>query len=235
MEAPRVSCILPTTDRPDFVAQALRCFQRQTYGSRELVVVDDGKEPVGHLLPDDPRVRYVRLDRPVTLGAKLNVGVEAARGALIQKLDDDDYYAPGFLAATVGALDGRAVGAVAACASFLVLLAETGEVRHAGSGWFAGATLCFHRALWERRPFRDERRAVDWFFLQDHAPQRVALRDPELFMVVRHNHGHTWTHTGGESVEALFRRCALYRKPLRALVPGEDLAFYDRLRRSRAA
>lgn len=230
MDVPRVSCVLATADRPDFLRQALRCFLRQTYPDRELIVVDDGAVLVEPLIPDDPRIRYVGLSRPRTLGAKLNCGVALATGELIQKLDDDDYYHPDFLAATAGALAGEGEGAVAACGSFLVLMAETGEVRRVGGGWFAGATLAFPRVLWARRPFRDVTKGEDWFFLEDHAPRRIALRRPELFMAVRHGRGHTWTRAGGHDVDAVFRRLPRYPTPLRTLVPPEALAFYEGLR-----
>jgi glycosyltransferase involved in cell wall biosynthesis len=60
---PLISCIMPTRNRPQFVPQAVWYFLRQDYERRELVVVDDGRTPVRHLLPDDERIRYLRLDR----------------------------------------------------------------------------------------------------------------------------------------------------------------------------
>ena len=39
---PLISCIMPTRDRPHFVAQAVRYFRRQDHPALELVVVDDG-------------------------------------------------------------------------------------------------------------------------------------------------------------------------------------------------
>ena len=41
-----VSCLMPTADRPDLVRFALATFARQDVPGRELVVVDDGDEPV---------------------------------------------------------------------------------------------------------------------------------------------------------------------------------------------
>jgi hypothetical protein len=57
---PLVSCIMPTCDRRSFVPQAIRYFQRQDYPARELVIVDDGLEPVRDLLPADPRIASPR-------------------------------------------------------------------------------------------------------------------------------------------------------------------------------
>ena len=80
---PLVSCIMPTHDRRRFVPLALHYFLRQDYPHRELVVVDDGADPVADLIPDDPRIRYIRLNRRLSVGAKRNHAVRGARGELI--------------------------------------------------------------------------------------------------------------------------------------------------------
>src|SRR5262245_52787970 len=59
---PLASCIMPTCDRRSFVPQAIRCFQRQDYRNLELVIVDDGVDPIGDCIPEDSRIRYFRLD-----------------------------------------------------------------------------------------------------------------------------------------------------------------------------
>jgi glycosyltransferase involved in cell wall biosynthesis len=88
-----VSCILPTFNRRRFVAQAIRHFQRQDYTERELIVVDDGTDPVEDLAGGDPRIRYIRLDRRLTVGAKRNLACREARGEIIVHWDDDDWMA----------------------------------------------------------------------------------------------------------------------------------------------
>ena len=60
---PLVSCIMPTYNRRPFVPGAIAYFARQEYPNRELIVADDGTDAVGDLVPDDPRVRYLRLER----------------------------------------------------------------------------------------------------------------------------------------------------------------------------
>jgi len=241
--APLVSCVLATTDRHRFFARAVKNFQRQDFGSRELVVVDDGKQPVAELVPDDPRIRYIRLSEPRTLGYKLNAGIDAARGRIIQKFDDDDYYHPEFLSTTVVALEGHdPARALVAFDCFLVLVARTGHLTFSGHGWCAGATFCFDKALWRQRAFRDQPRAVDWRFLEDTRPERIKIRKPHLFIHVRHGLGHLWRKMGANSpappgdydVTGYFQGCARYRQELRTLVPREDFEFYDALRREAA-
>src|ERR1700730_16722089 len=93
-----VSCVMATSNRPSFFRQALNYFERQTYPSRELIVVDDGEVTVCDLCAGQGLVRYCCLDRHTETGTKRNIGVEQARGSIIHKVDDDDYYSPDFLA-----------------------------------------------------------------------------------------------------------------------------------------
>ena len=72
---PFVSRVMPTCDRRDFIEAAIRCYQEQTYRRRELVILDDGKDHIQDLVPDDPSIRY--LIRParekMVTGAKRNL------------------------------------------------------------------------------------------------------------------------------------------------------------------
>jgi glycosyltransferase involved in cell wall biosynthesis len=87
------SCILPTYNRRSFVAQAIDYFRRQDYPDRELIIVDDGTDPVEDLASHDPTIRYLRLDARQTVGAKRNLACREARGEIILHWDDDDWMA----------------------------------------------------------------------------------------------------------------------------------------------
>ena len=221
---PLISCVLVTRDRPGFVRQALRCFAAQRYPRKELVVVDDGEAAVGGLCNGAAGVTYVRVKGPVPTGTKLNLGVEIARGDILQKLDDDDYYAPGFLSRAAAQLTraGTPDTLVAWCC-FMVLIAGERRLYYSGHGWKTGGTLCFHRALWQRTPFRDLYRSSDSWFLRDNTPTIARVCDPMQYLVVRHG-ANTWNEIAGqESVEAYFRkhprRCGLARIVGRTNVP----------------
>lgn len=224
-----VSCILATGNRPNFVRQALRCFGRQTYDQSELIVIDDGEPPVADLCEGLPRIRYVWLDEPTSLGNKLNLGVQHARGTIIQKLDDDDYYAPGFLARAVENLPfASRERSIVAWDCFLVVIVGEPHLRHSGHGWAAGGTLCFSRELWERAPFRDVPCNVDHWFFMDHHPKVVRVCAPEMYVLVRHG-GNTWKTMHGRLVEEVFRQKPIYSKTLDELVEPGDRGFYRSL------
>jgi hypothetical protein len=96
---PLISCIMPTRNRSEWVRQSLDYFARQDYPNRELIIIDDGSDDLDAVLPSDPRIRYIRSLRPISIGAKRNLGCEAAVGTIIVHWDDDDWYAPNRLSA----------------------------------------------------------------------------------------------------------------------------------------
>jgi len=217
---------MATGNRPGFVRQLLRCFARQTYADRELIVADDGDPPVGRLCRGVPGVRYLRLTQPATMGGKLNLAAEAARGEILHKIDDDDFYHADFLAASAAALPRDRENVVVARCCFLVLLRGDPALRHSGHGWKAGGTLCFPRAMWRRTPFRDAPRSVDSWFLKDHSPEIIRLCHPEQYILVRHG-ANTWNQVTTGDTDTYFRARPPYEKSLREVVPPEDWRFYS--------
>ncbi len=86
--------------------RALESVLDQTYPDAfEILVVDDGSPvPVrdtmrGVGMPESPAVRWLRTDRNNGLVHALNVGIREARYALIARLDADDRWLPGKIAA----------------------------------------------------------------------------------------------------------------------------------------
>jgi glycosyltransferase involved in cell wall biosynthesis len=155
--APLVTCIMPTADRHGFVARSIELFLRQDYPARELLILDDGAQPVAGLVPADPRVRYVYLEQRLVLGAKRNLACELARGALICHWDDDDWQAPHRLSAQVALLLGRGAD-LCGIDRELYWSPETGEAwlyayPPSLRPWVAGNSLCYRRALWAASPF----------------------------------------------------------------------------------
>ncbi len=104
MEKPLISCIMPTKNRREFVAQALHYFEKQDYPNKELVVVDDGDDLVVDLVSSHPYVRYLAPQYAHTVGVKRNIACEAAQGEIICHWDDDDWYAPSRLSYQVAPL-----------------------------------------------------------------------------------------------------------------------------------
>ncbi|WP_158862755.1 glycosyltransferase family 2 protein [Leifsonia sp. AG29] len=114
----QVAVVTRTRDRIVLLRRALDSIAAQTFRDFQLVVVNDGGDPapVDELISrldglGDPIV--VHNTRSVGREEAVNVGVRASDSALIAILDDDDTWAPGFLAATVSHLSSTDDGGVA--------------------------------------------------------------------------------------------------------------------------
>lgn len=114
--SPRVSVIIPTYNRPEYLRQAVESVLAQTYVDFEVIVVDDGStDNTAEVMAtfDDRRVHYI-FQQNAKLSAARNRGMKAARGEFIALLDDDDLFLPHKLAAQVTFLDSHPeVGLVA--------------------------------------------------------------------------------------------------------------------------
>ena len=94
---PLVSTVIPTRNRPDLVARAVRCALDQTYPNLEVIVVIDGPDAATEAALraiGDPRVTVIALARNVGGSEARNIGVRATRGEWVALLDDDDEWFP---------------------------------------------------------------------------------------------------------------------------------------------
>lgn len=93
---PLVSVIMPTKDRPLFLADALRSLTQQRYTNWQAIVVNDGGCDVEGIVrsfdPQGDKIHYIALpDSRGHAGAR-NVALEFAQGEIITYLDDDNIY-----------------------------------------------------------------------------------------------------------------------------------------------
>lgn len=106
--APKVSVVIPTHNRGAMLPRAVQSVLSQTFEDLELIVVDDHSDDrTPQVLAGftDKRVRSLRHPRNVGQSKALNTGINAARGAYVAFLDDDDVWLPDKLALQVAALD----------------------------------------------------------------------------------------------------------------------------------
>jgi glycosyltransferase involved in cell wall biosynthesis len=208
---PLVSCIMPTGNRAAYVLQSIHYFQRQTYPSRELIIVDDGSDDLEAQLPDDPRIIYERVASGLTIGAKRNRACELARGALIAQWDDDDWYGPLRLEKQIEPLTSRAADISAftgtiffeldrwqfwTCAASLHRRLFVQDVH--------GGTLVFRRGVWENTArYPDRSLAEDAVFLNRairRGARLVQLSNEEQFIYLRHS-GNAWPFACGDYLD----------------------------------
>lgn len=99
----KVSVIIPTHKRPQYLGRAVDSVLSQTYDNVEAVVVDDNApgseerhftEKAMERYAGNSKVVYCLNEKPIGGGPARNKGIEAASGDYITFLDDDDIYLP---------------------------------------------------------------------------------------------------------------------------------------------
>lgn len=188
---PLVSCIMPTRNRRAFVGQAIWYFLRQDYPYKELIIVDDGEDAVGDLVPRDERIHYMHLAARRPVGAKRNLACEMSQGELIAHWDDDDWMSPYRLSVQVEEL--CAAGAdVCGARDLLHYRIDSGDAwlyRYppVERPWVAGCTLLYRRSAWAAHHFPEIDIGEDSAFVWQLAPERVhAIPDMSLYIALIH-------------------------------------------------
>jgi glycosyltransferase involved in cell wall biosynthesis len=230
-QKPLVSCIMPTANRGAFVPQAIQYFLRQDYPNRELIVVDDGADPVENLIPPDARVRYVRLERKHTIGAKRNLACENANGEIVVHWDDDDWMANWRLSYQVTNLLGQRAD-ICGLDKLVHYDAASNQAwqyvyPQGYRPWVAGNTLGYTKRLWSENPFPDLNIGEDTHFLWSRRSKKiVALRDNTFYVAL--------IHPGNTSPKQTQRACwhSYPTGELRDLI-GADWMFYANLLQDR--
>jgi|SRR5918996_1229523 glycosyltransferase involved in cell wall biosynthesis len=182
---------MPTRNRRNFVAQSISYFLRQDYPFKELIILDDGEDAVGDLLPDDERIRYVHLNQGLSLGAKRNLGCELSWGDFIAHWDDDDWNSPQRLRIQLAQL--RAAAAQACGISDLLhYCSATGQAwlyrpLPQQRSWVAGCTLLYRKSLWRNRSFPEVNVGEDSAFVLSCPPGKLLpLPDSTLYVSIVH-------------------------------------------------
>jgi glycosyltransferase involved in cell wall biosynthesis len=96
---PRVSVIMGAYNAQEYIAEALRSVEAQTYDDWEVVVCDDGStdDTYGIASAFGERVRIVQHAKNSGLAAARNSAVRDSNGELIALLDADDWWLPSYL------------------------------------------------------------------------------------------------------------------------------------------
>jgi len=200
-----VSCILPTSGRRPSVERAISAFTRQDHTSAELLILDDGPEPLGVLAERVPGVVYHRLERPMSTGAKRNLGAELARGDVLAGWGEDDWQASDRLSMQLAAL--HAAGADAAGPTAMLYYAPATRMAWSHRWpstrrpWLPSAAAMLTRSAWERSGFPEDAAPdgprTDW--LAPHG--RVTLtRTPLTIGIVDHDRQRTLGAGGARRV-----------------------------------
>jgi glycosyltransferase involved in cell wall biosynthesis len=118
MSEPFFTVAIPTKNRPDLVANAVRSVLEQTFADLELIVCDNSDggaetETTAALAQfDDPRLRIVRTDGTLAMHDNWERSVEEARGTYVGVLTDRSVYRPETLAVAHAEIERTGVAIV---------------------------------------------------------------------------------------------------------------------------
>ena len=101
MNSNKVSVIIPSFNRYNYLLNAITSIQNQTYDDYEIIVVNDGSTEDGYKSSELKNIsKVIHIDRNNTPNwggsrpAVRNYGISQASGDFIAFLDDDDYWLP---------------------------------------------------------------------------------------------------------------------------------------------
>ncbi|OAE40674.1 hypothetical protein A7J57_10470 [Agrobacterium tumefaciens] len=209
---PTVVSIVAATKRPEYIDRLVESITCQTWPDIDVALVTQGFSPenVNRILSKlNERKRgnifnVTHMEDPeITLGERLNWGVENTFGSFIAKFDDDDFYFPNYLSDAVMTFDLRPEASIVGKKEVIVYLEHIDKslVRMKGErGKFvdmvAGPTLLIRREVFEDVKFHHVNRGEDSGFLQACRKNglKIFASDSSNFLYYRTNASghHTW-------------------------------------------
>ena len=93
---PKVSIVIPTYNRADYLRITLQSIKNQTFRDFEVIVVDDGSpnDEAKEVCADFSFCKYVKIENSGGPAKPRNVGIDMAKGQYIAFVDDDDLWFP---------------------------------------------------------------------------------------------------------------------------------------------
>ncbi len=215
-----ISAVVPT-NRTHELDNVFANLGRQDHPATELVLVLHGLDT------DDDDVRrraaeagvqelqIVHADSALTLGACMNLGIDAAGGEFIAKMDDDNFYGARYLSDLLAAFSFTDAGIVGKWAHY-VWLRSTGAVvlrypdsEHRYERRIQGGSMLFAGDVARGLRFSDIPRAVDSDILDRALDDGVRVYSGDRYNYVStrgdDRHSHTWTVTDSTFLTATGR------------------------------
>ncbi|MNQ93364.1 GalNAc(5)-diNAcBac-PP-undecaprenol beta-1,3-glucosyltransferase [compost metagenome] len=191
MNTPYVSCIMPTANRQKFIPYAAEYFLTQDYRNVELVIIDDGKESIEHLLPKSRRISYFYTDPIGTIGKKRNYACERAKGEIIMHWDDDDWYASDWISRQLQALESSKsdICGLNDITFFSPLMGKFWRYADLQQErpWLSGATMAYRKNFWEAHPFKDLQVGEDYDYIWNSGATLFAHDYTDGFIATLHS------------------------------------------------
>lgn len=203
---PEITAITPTGDRPEALYLCQLWMRRQTIRDQVTwIVVDDGRTPARSILDEvDIYLRLPPIDG-VSLGRNLLAGLRLASTLKFAIIEDDDWYAPDYLAWLATQLDNFPIVGETSALYYNVAgraWMECGNRKHASlssTGFRADTLVDVIDAIKKHHPWIDE---PLWRRLQDLGHLHLPDPDSRRVIGVKGMPGRTGIGQDGHRVHA---------------------------------
>ncbi len=205
---PKVSVVIVTFNRPDYVPLAIQSVLDQTFQDFEIIVVDNGIEkPAESIVKkfNDARIKYLpQVENTGCSGGK-NVGIKSAQGEYVAFLDDDDVWLPEKLELQIEVLE-KASSDTGFCFTAITEVRDKGEINSQVPGGeddyfefalrkfngFLSSTLVIKRDVFEEVGLLSEdfpsHTDIDLIIRITKKYRGVAINKPLIRMCLKSNH-----------------------------------------------
>lgn len=175
----KVSIILPTYKRPEFLKRAVDSVLAQDYTDWELIIVNDGSKTEEDLIlsyvDQDPRIKHIFLHKNSgCVSIPRNIGILYSNGEYICPLDDDIVMMPGRLPLCVTILDNYheyvLVHGTQLRENQTTKQLEYCNIKNYNplNGWgIDNNQIMYRRSVYDKITMRFPRRACDWELMKD--------------------------------------------------------------------
>jgi hypothetical protein len=193
---PNVSVVCITRDRRVFMPILKYSYMIQSYPEEkmELIIVDDGDDPIEDTLIGVPNVVYVRLSEKKTIGEKRDIGVSKAMYDIVAFMDDDDVYPNNSIIERAAMMLKTPSKECAFCSvlpcydimkysSFM----NAPPLNLSMSERVSEATLIFTKSFWEARKFGDVQIAEGDAFIRGREHMCRELSPQEVIVSLVHS------------------------------------------------
>ncbi|CAG7653643.1 glycosyltransferase [Paenibacillus allorhizosphaerae] len=201
--------VICCTMREEFMDNVFQNYENQDYGPKELIIILNRDDMDLHKWRERAKkyqdVTVYKQPGTKTLGECLNYGIHRSKYDTIAKIDDDDFYMPGYLSQQMKAMNMMDADVVCKRTVYMYFMQEKMLAVHlhyrvvnkflTKSGGVKGSTLLFRKKVAEKVKFPDLNRGEDSFFiakcLEKH--YKVYATDKKNYVCLRRPESyHTW-------------------------------------------
>ncbi len=193
---PLVSVCTPTYNRRPFIPIMFECFRNQDYPKNriEWIIVDDGSDKIEDLVltSNIQQIRYFKIDKKLSLGAKRNYMHSKVNGDFVVYMDDDDYYPPERISHSIETLQKNPNALCAGASEIYIFFKHKQEMiqcgpygpNHATAGTFSFRKELLKHCKYEEHAAIAEERA----FLKDYTIPFAQMDPLKTILVFSHEH-----------------------------------------------